>query len=109
MHQMQNELQLKLDVQANGVEVNDYLKRKIYNMIKKLKRLLPEVNWMDVYMTTNEEKPNPRTIVFRMGIPGNDVVASDSGSQWKHILKNIEKRVIRQLEKKKLTIPGIMK
>lgn len=109
MNQIQNEMELKLDVQSNGVEMNDYLKRKIHNMIKKLKHLLPEVNWMDVYLKTNEENSNPRTIVFRMGIPGNDVVASDSGSQWKHILKNIEKRVIRQLEKKKMIIPGIMK
>lgn len=87
-----------------GVEMNAYLDRKIQNMIKKLKHLLPEVNFMDIYLKTNSETVNPCTVVLRMGIPGTDIVASDSGSRWKIILKNIEKRVIRQLEKRKMLL-----
>ncbi|RYZ62260.1 MAG: hypothetical protein EOO14_02810 [Chitinophagaceae bacterium] len=95
---------LKLDIQTKGVEMNTYLDRKIQNMIKKLKQLLPDVAWMDIYLRTNSESVNPRTVVLRMGIPGTDIVASDSGDRWKIILKNIEKRVIRQLEKRKMLL-----
>ena len=36
---------IKLDVQSAGVEMNEYLQRKIQNMIKKLRKLIPEINW----------------------------------------------------------------
>lgn len=92
---------MKLDIQTIGVDMNEYLEKKIQNMIKKLKKVLPEVNWMDVYLKTNEESVNARTVVLRFGIPGADIVASDSGERWKTLLKNVEKRVLRQLEKRK--------
>lgn len=97
--------QPKMDIQTIGVEMNAYLDRKIQNLIMKLRHMLPEVNSIDVYLKTNEEALAPRTVVLRMGIPGTDIVASDSGNRWKIILKNIEKRVIRQLEKRKALLP----
>lgn len=99
--QHKNQKQMKLDIQTIGVDMNEYLEKKIQNMIKKLKKVLPEVNWMDVYLKTNEESVNARTVVLRFGIPGADIVVSDSGNRWKTLLKNVEKRVIRQLEKRK--------
>jgi|SRR5687768_4790574 len=93
---------LKVGIQPIGVELNDYLFRKIENMIKKLRKSIPEVNWMDVYLKEGGEELNPRNIVVRFGIPGTDIVASDSGDRWKTIIKNVEKRLIRQLEKRKV-------
>lgn len=104
MNNIQGQHDLKLDIQTIGVNMNDYLDKKIQNMVKKLKQILPQVNRMDVHLKTNDEAVNPRTVVLRMGIPGTDIVASDSGDRWKLILKNIEKRVIRQLEKRKMLL-----
>jgi len=92
---------VKLDIQTVGVKMNDYLERKIQNMIRKLKKILPEISWADFHLKTTDEATRPRTVVVRFGIPGPDVVASDSGESWKILLKNVEKRLSRQLEKRK--------
>ena len=91
----------KLDIQAAGVNMNNYLHRKIRNMITKLKKHFPDINFVDVYLKTNEASAKPCTVLVRFGIPGPDLVASDSGERWKIILKNVEKRLARQLKKRK--------
>ena len=81
MPYIQNQSQTKLDIQTIGVEMNDYLERKVQNMIKKMRKILPDINWVDVYLKKNEETGKPRTVVVRFGIPGPDIIASDSGTQ----------------------------
>ena len=93
---------IKLDVQTIDVRMNDFLKRKILNMIDKLETLLPGINRMDIYLKRNEEGRNPHTVLVRFGASGVDFTASDSGQRWKLILKNVEKRLISQIEKKKV-------
>ena len=95
---------LKLSVQTAGIKMNDYLEWKIHGMIKKLRKQLPGINWVDIYLKTTGDEARPKTVTVRFGIPGPDVVASDSGSRWKTLLKNIEKRLIRQLGKRKLPL-----
>lgn len=93
---------IKLDVQTKGVEMNDYLRQKLHNTVKKLKSYLPESSSIDIYLkSVAEQAVNPRSLVIRFGIPGPDIVASDSGHRWKLMLKNVEKRLLRQLEKRK--------
>jgi putative sigma-54 modulation protein len=41
-----------------------------------------------------------RTLSVRVGIPGNDVFASDSGNSWIALLKSVEEKLRRQLEKR---------
>ena len=93
---------LTVDIKPIGVKVNDYLLNKVENMIKNLKKAVPELSWMDVHLKENEEEFNSRNIVVHFGVPGTDIVASDSGDRWKTVIKNIEKRLIRQLEKRKV-------
>lgn len=92
---------IKLDVQVIDVRMNDFLKRKIQNMIDKLETLRPGISWMDIYLKKNEEGQNPHTVLVRFGAAGTDFTASDSGQRWKLLLKNVEKRLISQMEKKK--------
>ena len=92
---------MKLSVQSKGIKMNDYLEQRIQRMIKTLKKHLPEINWMDIYFKTTQDASKPKMVTMRFGIPGPDIVASDSGSRWKTLLKNIEKRIIRHLEKRK--------
>lgn len=93
---------IKIDIQTMGVDLNRYLQRKIRLMIKKLQNLLPQAGSIDVYLKQDTNGPtNLRNVTVRFGIPGPDVVASDSGLRWKIVLKNVEKKLLRQLEKRK--------
>lgn len=98
----------KLDLQASGVEINAYLERKIRSMIKKLKKYFPDMNWLDIYLKTTDDAARPRMVTVRFGIPGPDIVASESGLRWKILLKGVEKRIIRQLEKRKAVLKASM-
>ena len=92
---------LKLSIQASGININEYIVRKIDGMIKKLRKHLPGIDWIDIYLKTTQDASRPIMATVRFGVPGPDVVASDSGSSWKTLLKNIEKRIMRQVEKRK--------
>jgi ribosome-associated translation inhibitor RaiA len=98
---------VKLSVQSKGIRLNDRLQRRIHRMIKKLRKHLPGMNWIDVYLKTTQDVSKPKLVTVRFGIPGPDIVASDSGSRWKTLLKNIEKRIMRQLEKRKLSLNAV--
>ena len=82
--------------------MNDYLKQKIQGMIKKLRKHFPGISWIDVYFKITQDVSRPKMVAVRFGIPGPDIIASDSGTRWGTLLKNIGKRIVRQLEKKKL-------
>ena len=59
-----------------------------------------EVNWVDVYLKEELTATNPRTFSIRFGIPGNDAFASDSGDNWIALMKNVQDKLQRQLEKR---------
>jgi putative sigma-54 modulation protein len=102
MKYLENYEGVKTDIQTIGIEMSGYLQLRLRNLIKKLKNILPEVNWIDVYLkTTNKRFVYLRKINIRLGVPGQDLVASDVGYSWKSMLKTVEKKLIRQLEKRK--------
>jgi ribosome-associated translation inhibitor RaiA len=93
---------IKIDIQTIGVEMNGFLQQRISNMIQKLKRYLPQINWIDVYLKrAPKHSIDRRELRVRFGIPGPDIVASDIGCSWKVMLKNVEKKLVRQLNKRK--------
>ena len=92
---------IKLDVQAVDIEIGDDIQEEIRQVIVRLRRHISEVNWVDVYFQEKSGKStNPRTVSVRFGIPGNDAFASDSGDNWVALLKSVEEKLRRQLEKK---------
>lgn len=92
---------IKLDVQAEEITINDNLQQEIRNAIGRLKRHVSEVNFVDVYFTEKSDKAtDAKKVGIRFGIPGNDAYASDSGSNWMELLKNVEEKLRRQLEKR---------
>lgn len=92
---------IKLDVQAVDITISDEVQQEIRDMIVRLRRHISEVNWMDVYFEDKSGKStNPRTVSVRFGIPGNDAFASDSGDNWMALLKSVEEKLRRQLEKR---------
>lgn len=92
---------IKLDVQAVDITIDDDTQRSIRDMISRLRRHVSEVNWVDVYFNEKTGKStDQRTVSVRLGIPGKDAFASDSGDHWLVLLKNVEEKLRRQLEKK---------
>jgi putative sigma-54 modulation protein len=91
-----------MDVQTINIEMDRFLEQKIRSMIKKLKGLLPAANWIAIHLKKSVHQASyPGKVSVRLGIPGPDIIASDSGYNWKTMLKNVEKKLIRQLNKKK--------
>ena len=92
---------IKMDVQAVDISISNTLQQRIRKMITRLRRHISEVNWVDVYLKKEIQHPTAnRTLSVRVGIPGNDVFASDSGNNWMALLKNVEEKLRRQLEKR---------
>lgn len=93
---------LKINLKAAGVFLNQHLVRKILMLIKKLKNLLPQANSIDIRLKNKSKKPaHSKMVTVRFGIPGPDIVATASGGRWEVVLKNLEKKMIRQLQKEK--------
>ena len=94
---------IKMDVQAMDISISDDLLRRMRKMIVRLRRHFSELNWVNVYFRKNSEYSTAnRKVSVRLGIPGNDAFASDSGNNWKALLKSVEGKLRRQLEKNKI-------
>ncbi len=92
---------IKLDVQAVDITISDNIQQEIRDMITRLRRHVSQVNWVDVYFNQETGKSTEqRSVSVRFGIPGSDAFASDSGDNWYALLKSVEEKVRRQLEKK---------
>lgn len=92
---------IKLDVQAVDITIGDNVQQEIRDMLLRLRRHISEVNWADVYLEEKSGKStDKRTVSVRLGIPGNDAFASDSGDNFMALLKNVEEKLRRQLGKR---------
>ena len=92
---------IKLDVQAVDITISDDVQKEIRDMIVRLRRHISEVNWVDVYFEDKSGKStDSKSVSVRFGIPGNDAFASDSGNNFMALLKNVEEKLRRQLEKR---------
>jgi|ADGO01.1.fsa_nt_gi hypothetical protein len=88
-------------IQIQGTEMNDYLDRKIHKMISNLKGHAKDIKEIRLYISdTLEPVKSPRKFIAEVKIPGLDFVASDSGRLWKGLLSHVEKRLIRQLQRR---------
>jgi putative sigma-54 modulation protein len=93
---------VKLDIQTVNAKVTGEIQLRIKRMIRRLKRHISEINWINISLRKNaKQSTNKRTVGVRVGIPDNDVFASASGPQWKLLLKRIEGRLEKQLRKRK--------
>ncbi|MDD2278344.1 MAG: HPF/RaiA family ribosome-associated protein [Bacteroidales bacterium] len=91
---------VKIDVQAGDITVSDDLQQEIRDAVGRLKRHVSEVNSVDVYFTDKSEKStDTKNVGIRFGIPGSDAYASDSGDSWMELLRNVEEKLRRQLNK----------
>jgi putative sigma-54 modulation protein len=92
---------IRLDVQAVDITIGNSLQQRIRDMILRLRRHITGVNWVDVYFNEHsEQSTRAKKVSVRFGIPGHDAFASDSGDNWMTLLKNVEEKLRRQLNKR---------
>lgn len=92
---------IRIDVQAVDLTIDNELQQQIRETIVSLKRHVSEVNWVDVYFKEESgQSTNPRTLGIRLGIPGKDAFASDSGADWMLLMRNVEEKLRKQLQKR---------
>src|SRR5688572_12965260 len=101
MNYTENYQGIKIDVQAVDITIPDDVQQEVRNTIDKLQRHATKINWVDVYFTIEANRTtNIRCVSMRVGIPGPDVFASETGDHWIPLLKSVEEKLRRQLEKK---------
>lgn len=65
----------------------------------RLSRFYEKIEWADIYL---EEKPDKSTqqkqVSIRLGIPGNDLFASEYGDNFHALLTDVEDKLQRQVE-----------
>lgn len=92
---------IKLDVQAVDIEISDSVQQSVRDAINKIKRHAKKVDSVDVYFKEEaSQATNQKSVHMRVGIPGNDVFAQDEGDNWYELLKNVEGKLVKQLQKR---------
>ncbi|MBZ0242305.1 MAG: HPF/RaiA family ribosome-associated protein [Bacteroidales bacterium] len=92
---------IKLDVQAGDIDISNEVQQEIRDAIGRLARHVSKVNFVDVYFTDKSDKStDTKNVGIRIGVPGSDAYASDSGDNWMELLSSVEEKLRRQLERK---------
>lgn len=101
MNYTENYQGIKIDVQAVDITIPDELQGEIRNQISKLMRHVSEINFADIYFNVEKnDRTNNKIVGMRLGIPGTDVFAEDTGEHWMPLLKSVAEKLTRQLEKR---------
>ncbi|WP_207496194.1 HPF/RaiA family ribosome-associated protein [Aridibaculum aurantiacum] len=102
MNYTENFQGIRVDVQAVDITIPDDLQQSIRDMIVKLQRYVREINWVDAYFNIEEgNSTNQKNFSMRVGVPGPDVFAADSGDEWLPLMRSVEEKLRRQMEKSK--------
>lgn len=106
MTQILNTEGVSITIQAVGFEMTDFIRHRIANIIKKIRKLFPAVEGIAVHLkNTKSQCTRLRKLKIRFAVPGPDLIASGTGYSWKAILKTVEKKLVRQtVKRKQLTI-----
>lgn len=101
MNYTENYEGIKLDIQAVDIDISDSIQQSVRDSINKIRRHMKKIDSVDVYFKEEtSHSTNPKSVHMRVGIPGNDVFAQDEGDNWYELLKNVEEKLKRQLEKR---------
>jgi len=91
-----------IDIQAVDMTLDEQLQRKIFKMLAKFKQYFSKISSADFYLRkTSKRAASPRSIKVRLGLPGAEIFASDSGKSWKALMGRVEEKIIKQLQKRK--------
>lgn len=92
---------IKLDVQAVDINVDEQTQQRIRELLARMLKFYAKISHADIYLEEKSGKStNQRSVSIRLGISGNDPFASDSGDNFLALLASVEKKLLRQLEKR---------
>lgn len=101
MSYTENYKSIKLDVQAVNMIIGETVKTEIRKILDHLSKYVSEINWAEFHFEDKSANSiNAKYLGIRLGIPGKDVFASDSGDNFMALLAHVEEKLRRQLEKK---------
>ncbi|MBS1632186.1 MAG: ribosome-associated translation inhibitor RaiA [Bacteroidetes bacterium] len=101
MNYTENFKGIKLDVQAVDIEIGTDIQDRIRELLTRMLRFYSNITHADVYMEDKHGKStHSKSVSVRLGIPGNDPFASDSGDNFFALLASVEDKLRRQLEKR---------
>ena len=92
---------IKIDVQAVDISISDAVQQAVRDTITKLMRFAKKIDSVDVYFKEEaNQATDTKRVSMRVGVPGTDVFAEDRGENWYELLKSVEEKLKKQLEKK---------
>jgi len=101
MNYTENYKGIKIDVQSPNVDLSDAVQEEVRASIDKLSRFTSNINAADFYFKADGSSSTAtHSVGIRLGIPGPDVFAEETGDNWISLLKSVVDKLIRQLQKK---------
>ncbi len=92
---------IKLDVQAVDIDVDAAIQERIRKLLSRLSRYFSDITHADIYLEDKGAKSTEqKKVSIRLGIPGKDPFATDSGDNFMALLSSVEEKLRRQLEKR---------
>ena len=92
---------ITVEIHLQGMELNDYLRKKILASVKGLKTIADDIIKINLRLTQSEgDVKSPRTVTADVEVPDLIFTASDSGTHWKMLIPHVEKRIARRLHKR---------
>ncbi len=100
MNYTENYRGIKLDIQAVDINLDDSVQETIRTMVDKLERHAGTINFADVYLKKeNASNGTDKFVRVRLGIPGPDAFAEDTGEHWEPTLRSVTGKLEKQLRK----------
>mgnify|MGYP002777822556 CR=1 FL=1 len=93
---------VRLDIEAVDFELSETQRQIIMEALGKLRRYYSgDVITAEVYMRQEAHGgPNDKSLRIKYGVPGNDVVADDTGENWGTLANSVTAKLRKQLEKR---------
>lgn len=92
---------IKLDIQAAHITLEEGVQQRIREMLTRLRRFFAEISYADVHFENKKGKSTQqKEVSVRLGIPGNDAFASDSGDNYFALLSSVEEKLRSQLTRR---------
>lgn len=101
MQYTENITEIKMNVEAVDITIGEDVRDSIRKSITRLSRYYDRIEWADIYLEDKKEKSTlQKQVSIRLGIPGNDVFASEYGDNFHALLSEVEDKLKKQLEKR---------
>lgn len=101
MNYTENYKGIKIDVQSPNVDISDAVQEEVRASIDKISRFTTNINAADFYFKADgSSNTATNSVGIRLGIPGPDAFAEETGDNWISLLKSVVDKLIKQLQKK---------